>query len=96
MRQSVTISQINVPNVIYKIHCFEFSANLTTQLTIHLFNVRKMLFHTCAVVRSVAYVQILVIFNVSRFEASKFDFVDPLYFSLKPGTIRNHDTTLKN
>jgi hypothetical protein len=31
-------------------------------------------------------VQFLVIFNVSRFEASKFDFVDPLYFSLQPGT----------
>jgi hypothetical protein len=30
--------------------------------------------------------QFLVIFNVSRFEASKFDFVDPLYFSLQPGT----------
>jgi hypothetical protein len=28
-------------------------------------------------------VQFLVIFNVSRFEASKFDFVDPLYFSLQ-------------
>jgi hypothetical protein len=32
MRQSVTISKVNVPNVIYKIHCFEFSANLTTLL----------------------------------------------------------------
>jgi hypothetical protein len=31
-------------------------------------------------------VQFLVIFNVSRFEASKFDFVDPLPFSLQPGT----------
>jgi hypothetical protein len=31
-------------------------------------------------------VQFLVIFNVSRFEASKFDFVDPLYLSLQPGT----------
>jgi hypothetical protein len=45
-----------------------------------------MLFHTCAFVRIVAYVQFLVIFNVSRFEASKFDFFDPLYFSLQPGT----------
>jgi hypothetical protein len=27
--QSVTISKINVPNVMYKIHCFEFSTNLT-------------------------------------------------------------------
>jgi hypothetical protein len=30
MRQSVTISKVSVPNVIYKIHCFEFSASLTT------------------------------------------------------------------
>jgi hypothetical protein len=29
MWQSVIISKVNVSNVIYKIHCLEFSANVT-------------------------------------------------------------------